>query len=379
MKLFSILLFTVLSLTTVYGQSTAASDSLDKTILEHFDRYTPELFRYSGLTSYGETKTTFDKTQIERELELLEEVKKSELLDSPTKSVFALCHNILIHSSGKGIEFLKLLNKPTSNEMKIGMLHTEFMFTKEYGEKLAVDNLESDDSEWSLIWARYLSNFAIYESSIPRIEKKFQQTTNTNMKEYLLNALMYISSPKSIDFIKQIIETTKTDEVQAKAIFVYAELTGYPGIDYLNDIKTLGEKSEKEKQGSIDWLEKSTSSKNKFGVEVINDIDFIKRFGDIKSPAMIYLDKEGLLEENKAANPTPLAKEKKDKIIDLLVESKAFGFEAVKGQLFLSLESSDIERLLTLRQMCIYSPNSYTQGRLNTIGIFVRFLRKTQK
>lgn len=190
---------------------------------------------------------------------------------------------------------------------------------------------------------------------------------------------MYISNPKSIEIIKQIIETAKNDEVQTKAIFAYAELAGYDGIKYLESVKTIGEKSKEEKKSSIDWLKKETSPKNKFGTEVTNDIDFIKRFGDIKSPAIIWMDKEGLLNEKKAKKPTPLTKDKKDKLLDLLIESKGFGLEAVKGQLFLSIEPTDIDKLLTLRQMCVYSPNNFTKGRLNTIEILVRYLRNAKK
>ena len=108
-------------------------------------------------------------------------------------------------------------------------------------------------------------------------------------------------------------------------------------------------------------------------------IDFIKRFGDIKSPAMIWLDKEGLLNEEKAQKPTILSKEKKDKLLDLLIESKGFGLEAVKAQLFMSIEKSDIDKLLTLRKVCFYSENDFTTGRVNTIGIFIRYLRKNKK
>ena len=224
-----------------------------------------------------------------------------------------------------------------------------------------------------------MSKLAIYESSIPRIEKILQQTKDTEIKKDLIGALMYISNPKSIEVVKQIIETTKNDEVQTKAIFAIAELAGSEGIKYLESIKTVGEKSKEEIKSSIVWLKKETSSKNKYGTEVTNDIAFIERFGDIKSPAIIWLDKEGLLNEKKAQKPTPLTKDKKDQLLYLLIESKGFGLEAAKAQLFLSIEQSDIDKLLTLRQICYYSPNKFTKGRMNTTGIFIRHLRKMKK
>lgn len=362
--------------TIVIAQSSSTVESLDKDISAHFDKYRPELFRYSGLAIYGETMTTFEKSQIEKELQLFKQVENSDLINKPTENVFALCHNIIIHSPDDGREFLKLLNKPTNDRNTISSLYSEIMFTGEFGEQLALDNLESDNKDWSKTWANYLSLLAIYESSIARIEKVLKETTDIELKEDLIGALMYISNPTSKEIVKQVIETTTNDRVQAKAIFAFVELTGYDGISYLQNIKTKGEKSKEEKKGSVDWLKKDTSQKNKFGTEVSNDIDFIMRFGDIKSPAILWLDKEGLLDEKKAKKPTPLAKEKKDKLLDLLIESKGFGLEAAKGQLFLSIEVSDIDKLLVLRQMCLYSPNDMTQGRLKTIGIFIRSLRK---
>jgi hypothetical protein len=86
---------TLVAATNIFAQTAITADSLDKKIAAHFDKYRPELFRYSGLTTYGETQTTFDKKQIETELQLFSEVKNSKLLNKPTATVFALCHNIL--------------------------------------------------------------------------------------------------------------------------------------------------------------------------------------------------------------------------------------------------------------------------------------------
>lgn len=159
------------------------------------------------------------------------------------------------------------MNQPTTNEDIIGLLYLEIIFAGEFGEQLAVDNLESNNKEWSKAWAGYLSSFAIYESSIPRIEKALQQTDDTEIKQDLISALMYISNPKSIEIIKQIIETAKNDEVQTKAIFAYAELAGYDGIKYLESVKTIGEKSKEEKKSSIGWLKKKQVPKINLGLK----------------------------------------------------------------------------------------------------------------
>ncbi|NRT14673.1 hypothetical protein HNP99_001017 [Flavobacterium sp. 28A] len=373
-KIFAFLL--IITATNTFAQS-ITSDSLDKKIIAHFDEFKPELYRFSGLSFYGESKATFEKEQIIKELQLYNEVKKAILINKPTNSVFALCHNLLIHSPEKGKELLALLNKPTENNETIANLFTELIFTAEYGEQMALDNLKSNNIGWSKIWAGYLSSLAIYESSIPIIEKIFQQTNDTEIQQDLIGALMYISNPKSIEFIKQIIESTKYDEVQTKAIYALAELSGNDGIKYLESIKTIGKKSKVEKKSSLDWLKNDTSPQNKYGTLVTNDIGFIERFGDIKSPVIIWLENEGLLELKNAQNPKSLIKNKKDQLLDIIIESKGFGLEAVKAQLFLSIEYTDIDKLLKMRQICYYSPNNFTKSRMNTIGIFIRYLRKT--
>ena len=372
--LFSLVLCTVAAFAPAQVMS---PDSLEKKLSAHYEQYKPELFRYSGLTTYGETPVRIDKIQVEKELALFNEVKNSGLVNNPTQNVFALCHNLLIHSPGEGKELLKILNKPTTNEETLRLFYTEIIFTGAAGEQLALDNLQSGDLEWSKMWASYLSSRAIYETSIPVIEKMLAQTNDDGIRKDLIGALMYISNPKTIGKVKQVLETTQNDDVQTKCIFAFAELSGYDGIKYLETVKPVGEKSKEEKQSSIDWLKKETSPSNKFGVEVSNDIGFIERFGDIKSPAIIWMDKEGLLKEKIASHPEKLSKEKKDKLLDLLIESKGFGLEAVKAQLFLSLEPTDIDRLLTLRQMLFYSPNNFSNGRMKTVGLFVRYLRKT--
>ncbi|MDR1762228.1 MAG: hypothetical protein LBR55_07240, partial [Bacteroidales bacterium] len=371
MKRILMFLIVTLTVTNLFAQNEITSDSLDSKIKAHFEEYRSELFRYGGLSYYGETVTVFEKGQIEKELNLFREVKNSELISNPTNSVFALCHNILIHTPEKGKDFLKLLNKPTTNDDIINFLWAEMIFAGEFGEQLALDNVESNNAEWSNAWAFYLRRNAIYESSIPRIEKIYNQTNDIEIKVYMISALMYISNPKSIDFIKQIIETTQNDDIQEAAMFAHIELAGYDGMEYFKEIKTVGEKSKKEKEGGLDWLKTGTSSKNKFGVGVENDTDFIDRFGDLKSPVVSWAIKEGLLKKKSISKPVALERKKKDELLDLLIQSKGFGLEMIKAQLFLSLEPTDIDNLLKLRQMCFYSPNDFSIGRQNTIGICV--------
>lgn len=350
--------------------------AIEKKLTKHFEKNIAELNRYGGLTIYGETKKEIPQTQINTELELFEEVKKSSVLANPNNEVFALCHNLQIHSPEKGKELLKLLNKPTKNKEIIKNLFTEINFTGEFGEQLAIENLDSTNSDWKKIWSIYLSKNAIYDSSIPNIEKHISNTKDVEIQTNLISSLMYISNLNSVNFIKQIIETTKNDEIQTKAIFCFTELSGFNGLNYLEKIKSIGKKSNEELKSSIEWLKTDTNAQKIYGTEVSNDNDFIMRFGDIKSPAMDWLEEEGLLKEEIPVNSIILSKEKKDKLIELLIKSKGFGLEAIKGTLFLSIEKDDLNKFILLRTLCFYSPNSLTNDRLNTLGIIIRYLKR---
>ncbi len=379
MKIKLIVLLLFASVFSIIGQTVLSPDPLEKKIAQHFSEYTSESKRYSKLTIYGEKKAVFEKEQIEKELQLFAEIKKSALIEHPTSDVFDLCHNILIHSPEKGKEFLTLLNHPNPDKSILIAFYMEAVFTGEFGEQLALQNLISEDADWRNNWSIYLGSFAVYESSIPFIVKTLEHTKDPEMQRDLIGALTFISDPKSMETIKKIIESTKDDETQTKALYAFTELAGYDGIAYLEGVKPIGELSLEEQKASLDWLEKETSPSNKFGTLVTNDIDFIMRFGDIKSPAVTWMEKEGLLDSVKANHPEPLSKTKKSELLNLLIESKGFGLEAIKAQLFLSLEQADIPKLLELRQACVYSPNGDSFARLKTVGLYIRHLRKTKK
>lgn len=211
------------------------NDSLDSELNAHFAIYKPELYRFSGLAFYGEAITDFSEEQISKEKGLYEKVRESGLINSPTKNVFALCHNIIIHSPQIGKEFLKNLNKPFKDEGKINLFFIEVLFSGEFGEQLIVDNLNSDNLEWRKKCSQFLSKNAIYDSSIEKIQKAISINLDTEIKVGLIKSLMCIGSPVSINFVKNIIDTTKNDKIQSASIFVLTELSGYGGIEYIKE------------------------------------------------------------------------------------------------------------------------------------------------
>jgi hypothetical protein len=379
MKLKLIALLIIASAYTGSGQAVRSPSPIEKKIIQHFSQYTPESKRYNSSATYGEKRAAFEKEQIDKELELFEEVKISSLIEHPSADVFDLCHNILIHSPKKGKEFLTLLNHPNENRETLMPFYMDAIFTGEFGEQLALKNLTSDNADWRNNWGIYLGTFAVYESSIPIIEKVLEQSTDPDTQRDLIGALTFISHPASVTTIKKIIESTKNDETQAKAIVAYTELAGYDGIPYLEKVTTLGDLSTEEKNSGLTWLKKETSASNKYGVQITNDMDFMLRFGESKAPSMLWMKKEGLLDTTKANHAIVLSNAKKTALLDALIESKGFGLEAVKAHLFLSLDQADIPRLLALRQACVYAPNGDSFARLKTVGLFIRYLRKTKK
>lgn len=379
MKLKLIALLLIISACTSLGQNAPSLDPLEKKIIQHFSQYMPESKRYTGVATYVDKKVIFEKEQIDKELQLAEEVKKSPLLENPTAEVFDLCHNLLVHSPEKGKEFFTLLNHPNNNKETLMPFYMNAIFTGEFGEQLALKNLTSDNADWRNNWSIYLGSFAIYPSSIPVIEKMLEQTTVPEIQQDLIGALTFISDPKSIVTIKKVIETTKNDETQAKAILAYTELTGYDGITYLEKVETIGDLSKEEKDSGLNWLKKETSAANKFGLLLTNDLDFIDRFRDSKAPSIVWMQKERLLDTINTNHPKVLSTNKKNALLDVLIESKGFGIEAVKAQLLMSLNQADIPRLLALRQACVYSPNGNSFARLKTVGLCIRNIRKTKK
>lgn len=175
---FKLLIIILLVASNFFSQSKTLTDSINDTIERHFEIHKAELYRYGGLTMYGETKFSFSQDQIELELNLLKQTKSTDLINRPTKVVFALCHNLLIHSPEEGEELLYLLNKPTDDPEIIDQLFLEVLFSGSFGEQLALNNLFIINEKWKKVWSSYLKTNAIYDSSIAKIKSAFEGTDN---------------------------------------------------------------------------------------------------------------------------------------------------------------------------------------------------------
>ncbi len=352
-------------------------EEVNKKIRDYFSEFEPQFVKFRGSDYYGQTKdTTFTEYQLKTEIALYNDIKQCGLIDKPTRNVFTLCHNMLIHSPEIGKEFLVLLNKPTRDFDAIDDLFSNFIFAGAFGEQLALNNLQSEDPYWRLIWSRYLRKYAIYDSSIPVIVKEISKNNHPEIKRNLIVALSFIGNPTMASFVKQIIDTTRDDSLQAKAIFVYAEFTGHAGIDAMKKIQPVGDVAKEELKSSIAWFKENAGKKNNYGVSVLNNYDFIEAYENVPANGIVWLKWHGYLKKQTALNPKVLPAEDKKEIFHFLFLSNGFELDMIKGQLFLSLEQSDMEKLLELRTLAYYSANQFSQARMKTLGIMIRDLKR---
>lgn len=356
------------------------SDELIKAIKKHFETVTPELHRYGKVTFYGETlsKTAISKEELAREIALMKDATSLGKMTSPPDEVIALGHNLIVHDTTAGIAYLKTLHASadiTEDRIRRAVV-AGTVAAGEEGEASAVEQLKSKDKTRRAFWAKYLMHYAIYPSSLKPILKQIGEEPDQTTKASLIYCLCKIGSPEALKAVKELIENDTNDAVQSAAIFSFVEIAGYDGIAYLEKIKPVGEHSTKEKNGALDWLKKETSKDSKHGHAVTSDSEFVARFGDLKaSPVIQWLKKEGLLEEEALKNSLKLPAEKQKELMALLLDSKGFGMEAVKGTVFRSLTKQDEAMLLKIRSASYYSPNNLSEGRLKTISIMIRHLR----
>jgi hypothetical protein len=108
------------------------------------------------------------------------------------------------------------------------------------------------------------------------------------------------------------------------------------------------------------------------------DAGFVGRFGDLRSPAITWLNDHGVLNEAALKDPPKLTPQQTQDLLAALVDAKGFGLEAARGALFRSLSKADEPLLLQVRVVSFYSPNGLSMARAKTIAILVRHLRQDQ-
>lgn len=380
--IFKMVLSTSLLLTGSVGMAQGtAPNRLVQTVMDHFQTVTPEMRRQRVSGGYGETisGTAISKEAVAREVSLFKEALATGLVKSPDPLFLALGHNLIVHDPGTGLAYLKTQHETADlDDANVGeTMVVGTIAAGEPGEMLAVSQLASKDGNRRSFWAHYLEYNAIFLSSAEPIQKQISIESDPAVKASLLRALSMIGSPKSLAFVKNMLEQTNDDAVQAAALFAYVELAGYDGIPFMETFKPVGEKSSRERQDALGWLKAETRPDSKHGRDVTSDTHFVARFGTLfTSPVMRWLSDHGLLKEAALKQPPVLGATEKAELLELLIDSKGFGLEAVKGTLFRSLSKQDEAALLRIRTVSLYSPNELSMARLSTVGIMLRKIRQ---
>ena len=358
-----------------------APNRLVQTLMNHFQTVTPELMRRRVSGGYGETisGTAISKEAVAREASLFNEALATGLVKSPDPLFLALGHNLIVHDPGAGLAYLKAQHETAKlGDGNVGeTIVVGTVAAGEPGEMLAVSELASKDGSRRSFWANYLEYYAVFLSSAEPIQKQIAVESDPAITASLLRALSMIGSPSSLTFVKNFVEQATDDAVQAAAMFAFVELAGYDGISFMEKVRPVGEKSSRERQDALGWLKAETRPDSKHGRDVTNDAGFAGRFGTLfTSPVMRWLSDRGLLKEAALKQPPVLGAAEKAELLELLIDSKGFGLEAVKGALFRSLSKQDEAPLLRIRAVSFYSPNELSRPRLTTVGIMVRKIRQ---
>jgi hypothetical protein len=367
------------------GRDGLAQDAKDREVLEaiknHFKTVTPEFWRYKYLRIYGDTLsgTALTQQQLERERALFKAAASTGLLKTLPPEVMDLGHNLIVHDPTLAVEYLKALHESadlTNRDLR-PVIYAATLAAGELGEEMAVAELESESKDRRLYWAEYLLRFALYRSSVEPIHKHLARESEPAVKTKLIMSLAAIGSPKSVAVVKDFVERAEEDDIQAVAICAYTELTGFDALAYVEKTKPLGEKSEMARRKCLEWLKQETSPGAKHGRRVDNNLEFVSRFGDLHAaPIIRWLRKEHLLEKSVLKENPKLTAEQKKELLELLIDSKGFGLEAVQGSLFRSLSKDDEPYLLRIRSVGFYCLLDLSVLRHEMIGIMVRQLRQ---
>jgi hypothetical protein len=355
-------------------------DAVLAAIRDHFKEVPAEFDRYRGGAEYGEvlSRTLPTLGAKTREVALLEQAEAAGLFAKLPDEVLRLGHNVIVHDPMSAVAYVRALHAPGApfDDRIKDFVVAETVAAGEFGEKLAVAEMDSADPAHRAFWSEYLQHYALYGSSRDGITKAARRDLEPATRAALVRALGGLGSPDALPFVRELLAGEQDDAVQAAAIFAFTVLAGFDGSDELAKVKTAGKQSAEELSASRDWLRNATSANLKHGAMVNSDAEFADRFADQPdSEVMRWIGKEGLLESRPLSHPKPMRADRKRELLQRLEDAKGFGLEAVKGTLFLSLEPDDETSLLRIRQVSYFSPNAQSEKRASTIGILVRTIR----
>ena len=368
-----------------------AAAAVQRRITEHFEKVVPELSRYRGTTIYGETLSATRPAEeaLRAERELFTAAMATSAATALPVELMQLGHNLVVFEPSfeapAGTErpmtraYLQALHAAASggSEQLRSALFFATVAAGELGEQLLVAQLGAEAVATRAMLAQFLANAATYASSVGPIEQRIAVEPTASVRAMLVRSLAMIGMPSSAKLVRDLVTSAKDDEVQAAAIFACVEIEGFPAQEYLSTLSPTGEQAQQALREGLDYLRTETSPTSKHGREVSNDSDFVMRFADLRSsPTMVWLGEVGRLHEAAVENAERLSDEHKQRLFELLVDSKGFGLEAIKGALFASLTRLDEPKLLQIRAASMVSPNHLATARMRTIGIMLRHVRQ---
>jgi hypothetical protein len=353
---------------------------IERAVAELFATVEPEFLRYNRITFYGTTlaSTQPAKDRVEAEVKLCSERRAAGKLAAATRSDALLCFNLLLHRPDVGREYLESLvraAKPGADRFVDAAITEGCNASEVWGEQFAVKGLKNSDVAWRRYWANWLAGEATAPETAATVRDALATETDTDVRAALYNALALLLDRKAVDAIKKALPGEKDATVQAAMVFAVAEIEGRDALAWLGSLDLKAGEVKKQIEDSTEYLRNETTDANKHGFEIGNDDEFVQRFGDLNTPSITWLAKQGLLEPTAGAGNAKLSKETKAQLFDALDQSLGFGLEAVKGSLFASLEPSDLPRLCRLRALGSYCPNGMAKQRRRTLLIMMRSLR----
>ena len=358
-------------------QAGVAGPTAAEAIRAYFERNPSRLQRANGLKVHGATLDQVLPTPAAAEAQRsLAETWEREPFDAaPGNEVLLLAHEVAAHSPGLAVRMLRRIATRPCNSAQGGLLRVALLAAGAEGEALCVELLLGGDDSWRSFAGMVLATHAVDLQTGEALTRRLAESAPGDSRPGWFRPLAAVGFGPAREVVLKQIQQASRDELQAEAIWTYAELNGFEGIGPLASLKPLGPRARKELEESLAWLRKETSARSPHGVEMASDREFVARFADLRTPSMQWLASAGLLSDGALEHPRKLGSKEVDGLLAQLTRSQAFGLEACKGALFLSVGS---EHEGALRKLCTvnwWSPDDGSQGRGKTLAILLRKIR----
>lgn len=363
------------------GTNSSSIATVDRMIREHFASVTPELLRYSRITTYGETWQQPDDAAelIQIENRLLEDLLKRGVSKENSQLGFALIHNVTVmdhvNCQARLVSFASLVD--FRDQSSTELFRSTLLIAGESGEAAAVELMMSGDVAESDFGRRFIKKYCIYSQTMNLLKEALAKSSNDEIRASLIYAISSIGDPREFDWTVETAMST-SETVQSASFFAAAELgRTEKDLDRIKAIAPVGQTAEKAKLEGLEWLGQTIRNELPIQQRITNDSKFVKRFGDLNCPTIAWIRE---VPGTGFGLPNGQVKISFDdsrmaQFMELLFRNKGFGLEAVKGDFAMAVTKNDIPALLEIRRLGFISPNELSYGRQQTLDVLIRYLR----